>query len=337
VSIAFITAILSHEDEDRIIAMLTEQGYVLKFRAFSTEDLEAHLLNIDLEQRTLVVNSEDFALSNIAKNFRHKLNIKFITLSSKIMNSEELLLRTVQDELRKSDETDRSRSTFLKQAQWITVTGSSGSPGITTIALNVASEVALYRENLLIDADIRHQDLHVRIGARREGKTILAPSFTFAGIVSSEDRGVFDMNKKECCIFDIGEMPIIYDNLLTDRRVETRTALEIILQSSSIIYVAQPSSRSLTELEKFLEFAKRELCDVQLVLILNKMSNTNRQKSFYKSFKNRISDYPSFVAPRDHSLVERAEGSFAVLSEVGARSSLRKSIQELSIYLNNSM
>ena len=336
-SIAFITAILSHEDEDRIIATLTEQGYVLKFRAFSTEDLEAHLLNIDLEQRTLVVNSEDFAMSTSAKSFRHKPNIRFITLSRKIINSAELLLRTVQDELRKSDETDRSRSAFLKQAQWITVTGSSGSPGITTIALNVASEVALYRKNLLIDADIRHQDLHVRIGARREGKTILTPSLTFAGIVCREDRALLDLNMKECCVFDIGEMPILYDNLLTDRRVEARTALEIILKSSAIVYVAQPNSRSLAELEKFLEFAKGELCDVRLVLVLNKMSNTNRQKSFYKSFKNRISDYPSFIVPRDHSLVDRAEGSFAVLSEVGARSSLRKSIQELSIYLNNSM
>jgi cellulose biosynthesis protein BcsQ len=337
VSISFITAICSHEEEDRIIATLTHQGYQLKFRAFSSEDLAEYLVKLDSDQRTLVVASDDFSMKNIANTFRSNHNLKFLTLSRKALNSEEQALSLVHQALRKTENSYKSRLEILKAPDWIAITGSSGSPGITTIALNVASELSTFRENLLIDADMRHQDLHIRLGARREGKTTLTPSLTFTGIVSEDDHSLLEINKNEHCLIDIGQMPVIHDDLLIDRRLDSRMALEVLLQSSRIVYVTQLNNRSLVELERFLRFVQRELCEVQLAVVLNKICNTDRQKSLYKSFKNQISDYPLFITPRDHSLIDRAEGRFAVLSEVGARSSLRKAVQELSIYLNNSI
>jgi Flp pilus assembly CpaE family ATPase len=337
VSISFITAIRPYEDEDRVIAALANQGYTLAFRAFSCEELEKYLENINSDQRLLVIMSENFELTKFVNAHRNKTNLKFVTLSRTVMKSEALLLDIVHETLRRSEESQSSRSVFFKETKWIAVTGSSGSPGITTVALNVASEISAYRENVLIDADIRHQDIHIRLGARREGKTILTPSLAFTGIISQEDRALLEMRKDECCIFDVGQMPVFNESLLVDRRLETRSTLEIVLRSSTIVYVAQPNNRSLVELEKFLDFAHRELREVQILLFVNKMSSSDRQKSLYKSFKNRISNYPSFTAPRDHPLIDRAEGRFAVLSEVGARSSLRKAVQELSIYLNKSI
>ncbi len=335
-SILFITAIRSHEDEDRIIATLTNQGYELIFRAFSSEDLTEFLVELKSDQRTLVVASNDFEIEKIAISNRNNQNLKFVTLSHNALNSEDLALSLVHEALRKTEEMHKSRSVVLRAPHWITITGSSGSPGITTIALNVASELSSTRENLLIDADIRHQDLHIRLGARREGKTILTPSLAFMGIVTEDDRSLLDNHRNENCLIDVGQMPTIRDELIIDRRLDSRTALELVLQSSRIVYVTQLNNRSLIELEGFLKFAQSELREVPLAVILNKVSNTNRQKSLYKSFKNQISEYPHFIAPRDHSLVDRAEGRFAVLSEVGARSSLRKAVQDLSIYLDKS-
>ena len=68
-SISFITAIRSHEDEDRIIATLTNQGYELIFRAFSSEDLTEFLVELKSDQRTLVVASNDFEIEKIAIPF----------------------------------------------------------------------------------------------------------------------------------------------------------------------------------------------------------------------------------------------------------------------------
>lgn len=335
-SILFITAIRSHEDEDRIIATLTNHGYELIFRAFSSEDLTEFLVELKSDQRTLVVASSDFEIERIATSNRNNQNLKFVTLSPNALNSEDLALSLVHEALRKTEETHKSRSVVLRAPHWITITGSSGSPGITTIALNVASELSSTRENLLIDADMRHQDLHIRLGAHREGKTILTPSLAFMGIVTEDDRSLLDNYRNENCLIDVGQMPTIRDELMIDRRLDSRTALELVLQSSRIVYVTQLNNRSLIELEGFLKFAQSELREVPLTVVLNKMSNTVRQKSLYKSFKNQISGYPHFIAPRDHSLVDRAEGRFAVLSEVGARSSLRKAVQDLSIYLDKS-
>ena len=335
-SISFITAVPSHEDEDRIIATLTHQGYELIFRAFSSEDLAKFLDGANSDQRTLVVASDDFDIKKTVIDNRINLNLKFVSLSRKTMKSEELTLRMVHEALRKTEDTRKSRSVVLRMPHWIAITGSSGSPGISTIALNVASELSSSRENLLIDADMRHQDMHIRLGARREGKTILSPSLAFMGIVSEEDQSLIEKHGDKRCLIDVGQMPTLRKDLMVDRRLDSRQTLEIVLQSSRIVYVTQLNHRSLAELEGFLTFAHHELREVPLTVVLNKMSNTDRQKSLYKSFKNQISDYPYFITPRDHSLVDRAEGRFAVLSEVGARSSLRKAVQELSIYLDKS-
>ena len=88
-SISFITAVRSHEDEDRIIATLTHQGYELIFRAFSSEDLAKFLVGANSDQRTLVVASDDFDIKKTVINNRINLNLKFVSLSRKTMKSEE--------------------------------------------------------------------------------------------------------------------------------------------------------------------------------------------------------------------------------------------------------
>ena len=53
-TITFATAVSSHECEDRIIAALTAQGFLLKFRAVTPSGLEDYLETLDESARTLL-------------------------------------------------------------------------------------------------------------------------------------------------------------------------------------------------------------------------------------------------------------------------------------------
>jgi cellulose biosynthesis protein BcsQ len=116
-----------------------------------------------------------------------------------------------------------------------------------------------------------------------------------------------------------------------------RNTLNLITQSHHLIYVMQPENRALIELDLFLKFAEQELAANQITFLLNKMGNSTRHKGILRSLKNRIADQALFIVPRDYALFDRAQARYATLAEVGARTSARRAIADLSIYLSKSM
>ena len=335
-NIPFVTGIFAYEKEDRVIEILTSHGFELRYRALSLESLWSYLDVEKRDKRCVAILDEEIDRRSIPTQFLQDKELAFVVLTPALLKSEELLIKAVEDSLRRPEIILNSRSFVTPNSQWVSVTGASGSPGVSTVALNLASEISHNRSITLIDADSRHSDLHVLLGTKREGKTALNPQLSFMGIVTESDRDEVQELASKALVVDLGEMASLHDNFTTDRRRSALNQLEFLFRSSIIVFVLQPDNRSLLELESFLSFANRELSNQKIVFVLNKMGKSTRQRALLKSFRNRTAEQATFVIPNDDPLLDRAKSRFAVLSEVGARSHVRKALLEVSIYLDNS-
>lgn len=336
-TIFFATAVSSHELEDRVIEVLTAQGFHLSFRAVTPADLEEFLSEYDQKERTLLIFDEMFRFIISKQNLAEDFQLSFLLIDSWATLTDEEIARSAHDALREPLVFQSQLRRNELRRNWFGVIGTSGSPGISSMAINVAAELSQNLPVRIVDADDRNQDLHVLLGARREGRSTLTSSLSLMTLASDADRQSFDGDQSRVSFIDIGEAPKFHTEIFTDRRANIRNAINLIIQSHHLIYVIQPENRALVELDSFLKFAERELSQNQITFLLNKMGNSTRHKGILRSLKNRIGDEALFVVPRDYALFDRAQARYATLAEVGARSSARRAVAELSIYLSKSI
>lgn len=328
-------ALTSHEVEDRVIEILSTQGFMLLFRAVTLEQLAEFVNEVETSER-LVILTEEISLVN-SFLLPHRNYIKTLHLDQDLIKSNETLISAVNEAMRQPQVEMRGFGRSGAHPSWITVTGSSSSPGISTVALNIATEMANIRPCSVIDGDNRNHDLHIFLGTRKEGETVLNPSLSYLGIIDDRDREKLNSANAKTCVIDAGAMPRINENIMSDRRLVTRETLDRIFQSKQLIYITQPDHRAQLELDSFLDFSEMELSRHHISFVINRVGGSQRQKSIVKSLRNRIGDKPTFLIPRDDALFDRAQGRFAATCEVGARSRVRKTLQEISVYLSNSI
>ena len=336
-NIDFATAISSHELEDRVIGTLSDLGFSLSFRAISPLHLEEYLLIKERKERTLLIFDEAFQDCVNQKSHKRDSQLALLLLQSSMNWTDEEIVRTAHDALRQPSIVNSLPRRGETRADWFAVIGTSGSPGISSMAINIAADFSQRFATQIIDADQRNQDLHVLLGARREGRSGLTSSLSLQTIASEEDRQSLEEDQSRISVLDIGETPKFHSEMFSDRRSDIRNSVDLLVQSQNLIYVLQPENRALFELDSFLNFAKQELSRNRITFVFNKMGNSTRHKGILRSLKNQISDQPLFVVPRDYALFDRAQARFATLGEVGARTSAKRAISQLSIYLVNSM
>jgi Flp pilus assembly CpaE family ATPase len=328
-------ALTSHEVEDRVIEILSTQGFKLLFRAVTPEQLAEHVNEVETSERLVILTEEISLVDSFLSP--HRSHIKTLQLNRELVKSNENLISAVNDAMRQPLVEKRQFGKTAARPSWIAVTGSSSSPGISTVALNIATEIATIRPCAVVDGDNRNHDLHIFLGTRKEGETVLNPSLSYLGIIDDRDREKLNITNAKTCVIDVGAMPRIDENMMTDRRIITRETLDRIFESKQLVYTTQPDHRAQLELESFLDFAGTELSDHHISFVINRVGGSQRQKSIIKSLRNRIGDKPTFLIPRDDALFDRAQGRFAATCEVGARSRVRKTLQEISVYLSNSI
>lgn len=336
-TIKFALAFTSHEIEDRVIEILCQEGFDLLFRAMTLDQLSESVKNVNENDRLVILTEEKIEVEKIIQKSRKFEYVNILSINFIVASSKENLLSVVNNAMRYPVLEPQRVGTGVVRSSWIAVTGLSSSPGRTTIALNIAAEIANTATCLVVDADSSYKDLHLLLGTRCEGQSILTPSLTYMGLTHERDQMNLDASGIERCVLDIGQMPFIEPHLMTDRRKRTRETLDLIFESRQIVYVLQPHHRALMEMEGFLEFTERELTNRQIIFVINKVGNSLRGKSLVKSVKNRIGGKPCFVVPRDDTLFDRAQGRYASISEVGSRTHVRKALQEISGYLANSI
>lgn len=336
-NISFATALSSHELEDQVIATLTSQGFHLSFRAITPSHLEEFLLAIDHNERILIVFDEAFqSIVQSGENISNS-QLRFFFMESKATWSNQAITQAALEVLRQPSISKTYPRRKVSRSDWIGVVGTSGSPGISSMAINIAAEISQKLPTRIVDADHQNQDLHILLGTRREGTSILTSSLALLSITSDEDRRSLEEDDSRISVIDMGETPRLHSEIFTDRRSKVRNTIDLMMQAHQLIYVVQPENRALRELDTFLEFAQQELSHLHLTFLFNKLGNSTRHKGILRSFKKRVADRPLFVVPRDYALFDRAQARFATLGEVGARTSARRAISELSIYLSKSI
>lgn len=331
-----MTAIADAESEDRVIATLVQDDFTLMQRCHSVTQLKNYLSSRADDQRLIIVTDEEFGLSArdysvLASEQRALLQLGF----GDFLESEVIKTR-VNEALRRPEITIPPKRQRQRREDFLTFTGSSGSPGISTVALNVASELSEYRGVELVDADPLRRDLHQRLGFQSSENIQLTANFKVRSIESYDFTSSYSTDMKVIKLFDLGAAPSLTE-LLTDRRKTAREFLEILEQSLHIVYVAQSESFSISELEKFRSLVDHSIPGTSVTYVLNKAGTSNRQRGVEKSFKARMSDNRTFCLPREYPALDRAQGQYSTLMEVAPRSGLRKAIKELSIYLDNSI
>lgn len=336
-SIFFATAVSSHELEDRVIEVLMAQGFHLSFRAVTPTGLTEFLSGHDHKERTLLIFDEMFRFIIRKESLAEDSQLSFLLIDSLATLTDEEIARSAHDALRQPLVVKSQSLRNEPRRNWFGVIGTSGSPGISTMSINIAAELSQSLPVRIVDADDRNQDLHILLGARREGRSTLTSSLSLMTLASDGDRQSFEEDQSGISFIDIGEAPKFYAEIFTDRRSNMRKAINLMIQSHHLIYVVQPENRALVELDSFLNFAERELSQNQITFLLNKMGNSTRHKGILRSLKNRIGDEALFVVPRDYALFDRAQARYATLAEVGARTSARRAVAELSIYLSKSI
>lgn len=336
-TITFATAVGSHECEDRIIAALTAQGFLLKFRAVTPSDLEDYVEMLDDSERTLLIFDETFRAPARKIKVAKDSQLALMHVESSATWSEEEIARSAHEALRQPSGVSSYAPRSQPRGNWYGVVGTSGSPGISTMAINIAAELSQKLPIRIVDGDGRNQDLHILLGARREGKSTLTSTLSLMTLASDVDRQYLEEDESKIALIDIGKSPRFHSDLFSDRRMNMRNTLNLITQSHHLIYVMQPENRALMELDLFLKFAEQELAANQVTFLLNKMGSSTRHKGILRSLKNRIADQALFIVPRDYALFDRAQARYATLAEVGARTSARRAITDLSIYLSKSM
>jgi Flp pilus assembly CpaE family ATPase len=333
-SIALVTALVNAENEDRIIASLIADGFTLEKRCHSVTQLRDFLSLNSTTERLLIIADEEFGLlsqdvSTLVSEQRALLQVPAHTF----LSSEEILFRS-HEAVRQPVAPILQLRVFQRRKNFVAITGSTGSPGITTVALNLATELSAQRSVQLIDGDPQRRDLYQRIGLQNQDTSALTARLSVASIDYMNTTTALETRPETIVCIDIGDAPPLKE-LVKDRRKLGRDFLESFQLCSHVVYVAQSENYSLAELDRFREAMKECAPDISIVWILNKIGKSTRQKTIQRSFSARISGDQEFHLPREHAVLDRAQGQYSTLMEVAPRSALRRAIKELSIYLDN--
>jgi hypothetical protein len=332
-SISLITALNNAELEDVIISCLTPQGFTLKKRCYSQESLMDAISTLESDTRAVIFFMSGYHITREQRAATGAESIAYVEISSDSRISADEIQSRAMEALRNPELAIASRTSRKQERNWLTFTGSTSAPGISTVTLNVASELSQKRVVTLLDVDSHRKDQHFMLGMQYEVKSKVSSNLSLFNIESEVMASELDNTSSHVNCIDLGAAPSL-DSLLTDRRLSGRRFLEVIEQSTHIIYVLQAERHGIAAMDKFQRFIAAEIKSASVIYILNKMGNSSRHNALRKSFQAQLGDHRGFILPRDNDVLDRAQGHYSALSEVGQRTPLRRALRELSLYLD---
>ena len=328
--INLITALSSHQVEDQVIEVLLKHDFQLQKRLLSPSDFDLKLILSISAVRILIISDKDFGLNwrEIRRESDENLSILILDVDKRFSSDE--ILQQANQALRGSNEALPTGKS-IRRDSWVLFTGSDGSPGISTLALNTAQEYSKLAQMLLIDADLSQQSLSQMVGERVSyQRSALNNALSLQSIASFDE---IESREDESVFIDVGSAPVM-SQAVSDRRTEGKFFMQALNSCSHLIYIIHQDSRALYQLEQFEEFLKMFSSKLNVIYLLNKESSSSSRPLFRKSFRSKIDGKPHFFMPYEYGNLERARNRYATLSEVNSRSSLSRALRELAIYLH---
>lgn len=335
----FITALTSFEQEDLVVDSLVSRDFSLLLRSMHREELFVALESLNDDNRVIVIIDELFGLTSVEISKIRSEQIACLQIPVDAFLNAVELNKLVDECLRKPELSSFGSFRSQGSKKWIAFTGSAGSPGISTVTLNVASELSLLESINLIDCDPVRRDLGALLGVKTNDQRnklhsqllLMNPRYDDSLNALEEIRAT---NSDEISCIDLGEAPAIHE-LITDRRNSGKRYLEALLSCGQIVYIVQPEAHSIYEMENFARDAKDAFPGIPISFVLNKAGTSNRQQAMQKRFRNKAEGAHSFLIPRENAIIDRAQGRYATVVEISPRSSLRKSLKQLAVQLSD--
>ena len=320
-----ITAISDSQGEGFITASLERQGWQVIYRALAHQQLIQFFDSINNQEVTLFTSSD---FPSVGTNFVHNQwpHIHVITLDVIPANDHDF-----SEIIRGGTEVKNHNWAKLPSIPILTFTSFGRSVGTSTIALNVAAELAEKgSEVLLVDAHIRSPFLSPYLQKFGVNIEVVRGSFSFS-IFEAHNAEGFAVVEQELAhyqylLIDIGEIwqPA---KTITGLRVEDYAFTWIAHFSTELITISSRESRTLSEVKKNLREIEQLAIKPRISHLINFAQNLSpKELSIQEKKVEQELQCPSSFLPRDDRAALRAKGASATLAQSAPKSALRGEI-----------
>jgi hypothetical protein len=320
-----ITAIGDAQGEGFIAASLERQGWQVLYRALAANELTQFLDTLDLQEATLFT-SGDFASGSTHYLRNLKSTIKEIHLSKIPTNDHDF-----SEIIRGSTKDVAQIWSTLPSIPIVTFTSFGRTVGTSTIALNVASELAGQGARvLLIDAHVRSSFLSSYLQIFGVNREVMRTPFGFS-IFEAHDVESFtkieqELAQYEILLIDIGEVwqPA---KAISGLRAEDFAFSWAAHYSTEMITISCAQGRSLNEVRNSLSELEELAIKPKLSYLINNSQNYSPKERILqeKKVERELHCLPTFL-PRDERAVQRAKAASSTLAQSAPKSALRAEI-----------
>jgi hypothetical protein len=328
-----ITAISDADCEDFVSQLLFSQGWSIIFRAIDMSGLTEFLESRGGALRTIIIYKSDLPGFDV-QGLQVYLNSKVtqICIDSVEINSHKLMTH-IRSQLRfpliVSNEnifpnyTESSAPTEnlkISKPCVITITGTAGAPGRSSVALNLANYLALDSKVCIYDADNRAPALEYLLGRAAKNNRNLE-LVNVASQAEMTKLKIADLS--HISVVDIGSLPPISE-VVNDRRWQAGFINRTLEETSTLIYICKSNGLSLIRLEQFMSQFPILLRKLPIIYILNQSGSSREDRALANRFEKMCDGEISFVLPANSrintDLVEpskRQSGFGKAISDIG--------------------
>ena len=321
-----VTAISDSDCEDFVSQLLFSQGWSIIYRAIDMAGLMEFLEARNGDLRTVVIFKSDlpnFSAEMLESSANSK--VKNICIDDIEINSHKLMT-FIRGQLRLPLIATASQNSQILQVPAvlkpcvITITGTVGAPGRSSVALNIANYLAATSQVNLFDADTRAPALDYFIG--RAGNH--HENLNLISLISQEKSIEVTIGKSSSVsIVDLGPLPPLTE-VVNDRRWQAGFINRTLEETTTLIYLCKSNGLSLIRLEQFMSQFPVLLRRLPIIYILNQSGSTREDRALANRFLKMCEGETSFILPMNNRIntnlaepAKRESGFGRTISEIG--------------------
>jgi hypothetical protein len=321
-----VTAISDSDCEDFVSQLLFSQGWSIIYRAIDMAGLMDFLEARNGDLRTVVIFKSDlpnFSAEMLESSANSK--VKNICIDDIEINSHKLMT-FIRGQLRlpliatASQNSQNLQVPAVLKPCVITITGTVGAPGRSSVALNIANYLAATCEVNLFDADTRAPALDYFIG--RAGNN--HENLNLISLISQEKSIEVTIGKSSSVsIVDLGPLPPLTE-VVNDRRWQAGFINRTLEETTTLIYLCKSNGLSLIRLEQFMSQFPVLLRSLPIIYILNQSGSTREDRALANRFLKMCEGETAFILPMNNRIntnlaepAKRESGFGRTISEIG--------------------
>jgi hypothetical protein len=332
-----ITAISDADCEDFVSQLLFSQGWSIIYRAIDMTGLTEFLQARGGALRTVIIFKSDLPDfdQEIMQSFSNP-KVTHICIDNVETNSHKLMthvrsqlrlpliaVNAINDNRVASEGAKDNKTTQIRKPCVITIIGTVGAPGRSSIGLNIANYLAVESKVSIYDADIRAPALEYFIG-RAEKYNENLNLVSLVNLAPQEELVDFKIaDSSRVSIVDLGSLPPLAE-VVNDRRWQAGFINRTLEETTTLIYVCKSNGLSLIRLEQFMTQFPVLLRKLPIIYILNQSGNTREDRALANRFSKMCDGEISFVLPINSRIntnlaepAKRESGFGKAISEIG--------------------